>query len=67
MVDPNKEELQQVSIPNSDVFTVLQNQAIIGCQNDQQSEACQTLANLCVLQMYDQASTSCYIFQQLFT
>jgi meckelin len=32
---------------------------------DDKLEACQTLANLCVLQLYDQSTTACNIFQQL--
>ena len=49
----------------SDVFDYLYIQSAVGCMNDGNPQKCQSLANLCVLQLYDELTIACKLFQYL--
>jgi hypothetical protein len=44
---------------NSDIFRQFYIAAAVGCKYRQEPKACQNLANLCVLQLYDQTTQVC--------
>jgi hypothetical protein len=44
---------------DSDFFSDNVYAAIVGCQSNNNITFCEKLANLCVLQMYDQSSVAC--------
>lgn len=52
------------SLP-SGVLNYYYSQAVIGCQTYKDPKQCQTLANLCVLNLYNQGTASCKQFQSI--
>eukprot|EP00347_Sterkiella_histriomuscorum_P018733 403344384 len=51
----------------SDLFSYYYYYSAIGCWMDEDPQKCQILANLCVLQLYNEQSTVCQLFQYLTT
>lgn len=49
----------------SDLFSRYLVEGAVGCKFDGQPKACQMLANLCVLTMYDPGSGACTLFDAL--
>jgi hypothetical protein len=49
----------------SDLFSRYLVEGAVGCRFDGQPKACQMLANLCVLTMYDPGSGACTLFDAL--
>ena len=50
---------------NSDTFTYFFNYAVTGCKKGKNAKACQSLANLCVLQLYEYSGESaCKYFKE---
>jgi hypothetical protein len=58
----NSNTLGQVSIAISDTFNYLYYDAAVGCQVYEDPKKCQTLANLCVLQLYYERTSVCQLF-----
>lgn len=53
------------SISSSAPFTAYYLQAAVACKYELDREQCQTLGNLCVLQMYTQSSPACALFDSI--
>ena len=49
----------------SDVFKYYYLQSAVGCTVDQDLRQCQILANLCVLQLYNEKTIACRLFKEL--
>ena len=50
---------------SSGLFSYLYLKSAMNCQRYQNPQACQTLANLCVLTMYDEQQTACELYKQI--
>ena len=49
----------------SDVFVQFYYQSAVGCKYEKDQKQCQVLANLCVLQLYNEWTQACLLFKQL--
>jgi hypothetical protein len=76
LVPPNKDKVTFYSMVNSkgpldpftlnsDVFEQFYVDAAVGCKYENSPQACQTLANLCVLQLYNEQTTACQLFKTI--
>ena len=54
-----------VTVEGSAVYRELYIASAIGCRDDGNPQACQTLANLCVLQLYNERTAACRLFKDL--
>jgi len=52
-----------VTIANSDTFSHLYYKAAVGCAVYSNPNQCQVLANLCVLQLYDEQTIVCELYK----
>ena len=63
----NSDATGTISLSNSDTFGTLLPEALYNCLKYQTDVYCQTLANLCVLKMYDLSQASCKALYNLQT
>ncbi|CAG9329728.1 unnamed protein product [Blepharisma stoltei] len=63
-VETNK-GVSQVTIAASDTFNYFYLKSLRDCNNTRSIEACQNLANLCVLQLYNEQSTVCQLYEYI--
>mmetsp|Transcript_12006 Transcript_12006/g.41630 ORF Transcript_12006/g.41630 Transcript_12006/m.41630 type:complete len:1071 (-) Transcript_12006:2610-5822(-) len=63
VIDVDGSITTSMSVAKSQPFLKYFLQAAVQCQNNQKWEACQTLANLCTLQLFDTTAPSCATFQ----
>ena len=57
--------LSQVSVVISDTYNYLYYDSAVGCRQYRNPQKCQTLANLCVLQMYNERIIVCSLYQSI--
>jgi hypothetical protein len=61
----NKTDTTKPLVETSDVFNTNFAQAALRCKIESDPKACQVLANLCVLQLYNEQSLACKLFNQI--
>lgn len=61
----NSNSLGSVTVMISDTFDYLYYDAAVGCEVYFNPKKCQTLANLCVLQLYNERTLVCELFESL--
>ena len=64
-VETSGSSLGQVTVVISDTYNYLYYDAAVGCEVYRNPEKCQVLANLCVLQMYNERTLVCSLFQNI--
>lgn len=57
--------LSKVTLQASDTFSHFYIKSLRDCSNTQQIEACQNLANLCVLQLYNEETAICQVYKYI--
>jgi hypothetical protein len=65
LIDAEGEVEESPETIDSAVYRELYIASAIGCLDDGNPQACQTLANLCVLQLYDETTAACMLFKDL--
>ena len=65
LIDAEGEVEESPETIESAVYRELYLASAIGCLDDGSPQACQTLANLCVLQLYDETTAACRFFKDL--
>ncbi|CDW85678.1 meckelin isoform 4 [Stylonychia lemnae] len=64
-VETGSDSLGQVTVVISDTYNYLYYDAAVGCQELGNPKKCQVLANLCVLQMYNERTIVCSLFKSI--
>ena len=64
-VETSSGSISSISVANSNTFSYLFLDAAVGCNSNKDPAKCNTLANLCVLQLYNEQATVCQLFQFL--
>ena len=64
LLDANN-QLATRTLQYSDLFNYYYYYAALGCWKDNHPQKCQILANLCVLQLYNERSTVCQLYQYI--
>lgn len=64
-VETSSDSLGQVTVVISDTYNYLYYDAAVGCQEYGNPQKCQVLANLCVLQLYNERALVCSLFQNI--
>ena len=58
-VETSSGSISSISVANSNTFSYLFLDAAVGCNSNKDPAKCNTLANLCVLQLYNEQATVC--------
>lgn len=61
----NKTDESKPVVENSDVFNQLFAKAALGCKFQSDPQQCQVLANLCVLQLYNEQTLACKLYRMI--
>jgi len=56
---------RNITVAESNLFKRFYLKSAIGCRMYQNLQDCQVLANLCVMQLYDEQTIACKLFQEL--
>jgi len=61
----SKGPIESQAMESSDIFRQFYVAAAIGCKYNQDPKSCQTLANLCVMQLYNERTNVCRLLKTI--